>query len=161
MSASTNLLGDIGTVITNGPDSTTKANAIAAAGPIQDPAGNAALVKAHFQEAVNLLTLVDTVTDGSDGNKALVEGVIALLNGTASPSTAAITDLATAYAAGSTAASKALAIAAAGPIQDALGNISVARKKLQAASVLITAMVAVWHAGSDKTLLSNMNLALV
>jgi hypothetical protein len=55
---STQLLTDMGTVITNGNSTTTYSNAIAAGGPIMDIAGMLASVKLNFQEATEKLAYI-------------------------------------------------------------------------------------------------------
>lgn len=146
MAKSTALITDITSVITNGPAGTTPAKSIAAAGPIMDYPGNCSLILTYFQETAFLLGKVAGVTDAGDtANLALINGVIALLNGTSSPSTQALTDMTTLFTSvlpGGTpqpgAATIANCIAAAGPIMDYVGNISISRKNLEGASVLLT-----------------------
>lgn len=163
MAASSNLIGDVGTVIANGPSTTTVANAIAAAGPINDYKGNCNLAKTALQETDRLLTAVKNATDSGDGTLTQINAVIAALNGTGGPSTTLIADLATAIAAGPTALTKAKAIAAAGPITDWLGNLNGARSALQALKALITLLHGVTAASDDNTnkgLLADVNTAL-
>lgn len=164
MPDSTNILGDIGTVITNGPAAASVALAIAAAGPINDYVGNCKLAKLKLQEASVQVSAVKVVTDAGDSaNLTLLNKVLALLNGTSTPSTAAITDLTLVYIMGPGAASLALANAAAGPIMDYLGNVKGAMLKLQEAYKLIELLISVTDTGTDSTnkgLLQGINTAL-
>ena len=77
MANSTTIITDLGTVITNGPSSVTTANAIAAAGPIQDYLGNVKLLQLKAQEMAVLIVSVLAVTDaGTDStNRNLLLGV--------------------------------------------------------------------------------------
>src|SRR5678815_4804584 len=120
MSASTQILADIQTVITSGPSTLTKAACIAAAGPILDYQGNSKLALLRFQEADLLLNAVEGVTDPTDdtANLALIDGVIAALEGTGSPSTTLIADLNTVLTNGVSGATQANAIDPAGQIMD-------------------------------------------
>lgn len=82
MAASSTLITDLGTAFSNGPSSTTQANAIAAAGPIQDVNDNINLAQLKLKEAKQLLNAVQQVQDtGTDGtNKTLVANVILALS---------------------------------------------------------------------------------
>lgn len=164
--ASTNIIGDINSVITNGPSATTKSNSLAAAGPINDYVGNcyASLVKA--EEASKLANLVYGVTNASDDatNRGLLAGIIALLNGTSSPSTTALADLKTVIANGPSANTKAAANAAAGPINDYVGNCNVLLVLLDGLKVLLTTLYGVTAASDDntnRTLISGITGVLV
>jgi hypothetical protein len=165
MSASSALLTDVTTVITNGPSATTKANSIAAAGPINDYVGNTKGLLLKLQEASVLAKLLVTDTDssGDSTNLALINGVVAALNGTGSPSTTLIADMKTVIASGPQGTTNAKAIAAAGPIMDYVGNSTGVLLKLQEANVLATMLGTVTASGDDstnKTLLANVLLAL-
>jgi hypothetical protein len=74
---STNIPGDLQSVLTNGASATTKANAIAAGGPIQDYQGNVNLLLTKSQEMAVLIARVIAVTDsGTDStNRNLLLGV--------------------------------------------------------------------------------------
>jgi hypothetical protein len=177
MPKSTSILADLNTAISNGPAGNTLANAIAAAGPIQDYVGNCYALKLKFQSASNLLGgdtvikgSVKQVTDtGDSANLTLINKLIAILNGTSTPSTAALADSGTLASntqvgTGVGAATLANAIAPAGPIQDYAGNCSIIQKKFQEAQVLLTKIVAVTDSSGDATnfaLLNNILLALV
>jgi hypothetical protein len=142
MPKSTSMLADVTSVVTNGPNAATQALAIAAGGPIMDYTGNVRNVRRMIEEALVVLggsTLkgIKAVLDGADPNLTLVNGLIALINGTGGPSTAALADLGTAITNGATAASAALAIAAGGPIMDIVGNLRLVQTKLNSAKVLL------------------------
>lgn len=170
MPKSTALLTDLGTVITNGPSATTQANAIAAAGPIQDYIGMCYLLKGKFQEAAVLLTQVKGVIDSGDTILTQVNALLAVINGTSNPSTAALTDIATCVNTGPDANSKALAIAAAGPITDIVGCLASVQKALQYALQMLkpgNSAGSLWSItassddSSNKTLLANIALTMV
>ncbi len=76
MAASTQLITDMGTAITAGPNATSTANAIAAAGPIQDLKGQLELVRLKLQEARVMLLEIDTVVDSGDGIQTQVTDVL-------------------------------------------------------------------------------------
>jgi len=142
MPASTNLIADITSVITNGPSSVTTANAIAPAGPITDYPGMTKSILLHFQEALVLLGGADQDgikqdVNGSDPNLSLINGVISALTGGGSPSAHVITDMATIISNGFNAASLANAIAAAGPIIDLLGSSGLVRNKFREAAFML------------------------
>jgi len=75
--SSQQLITDTNSVITNGPSATTTANAIAAAGPIQDYVGNTKQLLLKLQEAKTLAVLIIQDTDsGTDGtNLTLLTGI--------------------------------------------------------------------------------------
>jgi hypothetical protein len=163
MAASATLIVDVGTVITSGPNAATAAAASAAAGPIMDYVGNCLLARLKLKEASVLLTQVKAATDSSDStNLTLVNGVLATLNGTASPTVVAITDIGTVITNGPNAATLAKSSAAAGPILDWVGNLHLVRLKLKETLMLIKSIIAVTDASdsANKTLLQNVNLAL-
>lgn len=165
MAASSAALTDTQTLITNGPSVNTKAASIAAAGPIMDYPGNMRLVQIKLQEAKVLLTSVQGVTSNSDDstNRALITGVLACLNGTSSPSTTMRTDMTTVITAGPSVLSQTAANAAAGPIQDYVGNSRLVRRKLEEAFVLLTALKVNTNGSDDSsnlTLINNLLLAL-
>lgn len=164
--ASTNLIGDITAVITTGPTSLTTAKAIAATGPVMDYPGNCRLVLLKFEEAVTLLARVITDTDSTDSvNLALLQGVQALLKGTASPATTPVADLMTVYTSNVTspvAATVAKAIAAAGPILDYPGCVSLVRRYLQEARYLLGQIVNATDSGDGSlTTLNSLYNTLV
>lgn len=159
--SSTNLIGDAKTVYTNytsNPNATTQANAIAAAGYIMDYPGNVEQLVIKFEECVNALTRVKTDTDAStdSANLALINKVLALLQGLSTPSTQGITDLNTVYTNGPSSVTTANAIAPAGPILDYPGMVLTAKRLLQEAKVLITAVIYDTAAG-DSTNLALLN----
>ena len=163
--SSTSLIADTTSVISNGPSTTTKANAIAAAGPIQDYVGNCNLSLLKLKEAEVLLTTLKTDTDASGDatNLALINGILAALNGTGSPSSHVITDIQTVRTNGPQGTTLAKSIAGAGPIQDYIGNCEGVRRKLQETYALNVYIVDVTDSGTDgtnKTLLQNINLTL-
>jgi hypothetical protein len=69
--ASTQLITDTNSLIANGPSTTTKANSIAAAGPIQDYIGNTQQLLTKLQEVKTLATLLISDTAASDDNTNL------------------------------------------------------------------------------------------
>jgi hypothetical protein len=165
MAASTNLIGDTTTVINNGPSTTTKANAIAAAGPIQDYPGNCQQSLLKLKEASVLLTAMKTDTDASGDatNLALLNGVLAALNGTGSPSSHVIADMKTMYSNQPQGTTPTKSIAAAGPIMDYVGVTRSVIRKLEETYALNVYIVDVTDAGTDgtnKTLLQNIQLTL-
>lgn len=165
MSASSSLIADTTTVITNGPATVTKANAIAPAGPIQDYQGNCKLLLLKFQESEVLLKVMVTDTDasGDSANLALINGIIAALAGTSSPSTAVLTDIKTVLTNKPQGTTGAKAIAAAGPIMDYIGNTKAVQRKLEECSVQLTSLISITDAGTDgtnKTLLQNILLTV-
>lgn len=118
----TQMIADMKSVISNGPSATTKANAIAAAGPIMDYAGvcNEALLKMEETEEV-LAKVITNTAAGDSANTTLLDGVQALLQGTSGPSTQALTDMKSVISNGPGATTQANCIAAAGVIMDYLG----------------------------------------
>lgn len=164
--ASSSLIADIGTVITNGPSTTTQANSIAAAGPINDYVGNCNNLLSKFKECDVAIAKLKALTDaGTDGtNRGLIAGVQALLEGTSSPSTAGLADLGTVYANGPSATTQSNAIAPAGPITDYPGMVRLCQKLLTEAKVLASKLVSVTDNGTDATnrgLLNGLVTALV
>jgi hypothetical protein len=162
MPASTTLIVNLGTVITNGPGTLTKAACTAAAGPIGDYLGNCGLALLKLQEAEVLLKLIESVSDGSDTSKASITAVYHALAGLGGPDDTLLTTMAVVIAAGPTAASLILATTAAGPIMDYSGNCKLALLKLQEAYNLIYSLHAVTNAAdsANLTLLANLLLAL-
>lgn len=63
MANSTAIITDLGTVITNGPSTSTTAAAISASGNIQDYPGNCRLLQLKAQEMAVLIAKVLAVTD--------------------------------------------------------------------------------------------------
>lgn len=160
MAASTNLIADMTTVVSDGPDSTTQANAIAAAGPIQDYVGNAAGALLKLQEADVALLAMLGIIDSSDGIKSGLTAIQHALTGAGSPSSTLLTDIQTAITAGPSVATQTRAIAPQGEIMDFVGMLHRVKRALQEAEVVIGYMITVTHTGADKTLLQNINLAL-
>lgn len=165
MSASSALLTDTQSLITNGPSTLTKAASIAAAGPIMDYIGNTRLVQLKLQKAVQLLTACYTNTSSSDDttNRTLLAAVIAALNGTSAPSTTLITDMQTAITNGPSTLTKAACIAAAGAIMDYVGCTRIVRRVLEEANVLLGAIKTNTSNSDDSTnltLINNLLLAL-
>lgn len=80
MSASTALITDVQTAITTGPNATSQANAIAAAGPLMDLKGNLELVLLKLKEAKTLLTACDTNIDSGDAIQSGVTNVLSSLS---------------------------------------------------------------------------------
>jgi len=161
MSASTNMIGDQTTVITNGPAAATIAAAIAAAGPINDYVGNCKNALVAMQGiAVHAAMLAGVTASGDDStNKGLLNGIVALFKGTASPSTQATTDLKTVISNGPSTTTKANSLAAAGPINDYVGNCYNLLSRLNALQVLLTLIKNTTDTGTDgtnKTLITNM-----
>jgi hypothetical protein len=184
MAASSNLIADMGTVITNGPSTTTKANAIAAAGPIFDYAGTCSLVLTKFQEASILLAasgagtypkgILETTDSGTDGtNLGLLQAVQAALKGLTAPSITLLAALNTVITNGQSTTTTANAIAAGGPLIDYLGCVKLVLLRLQEAHQLLSSgaggnqtalgLINITDSGTDgtnKTLLQNIQLAL-
>lgn len=79
MSASSALITDMTTAVTTGPNATSKALAIAAAGPIQSIEGNLVLVQMKLQEAKVLLDQIDVVVDSGDPIQTQITNVLAAL----------------------------------------------------------------------------------
>lgn len=77
MAPSTQLITDIGTVISNGPSTATQAASIAAAGPIQDYIGNTKQMLLKLQEAKQLAVLIISDTDAASDatNLGLLQGI--------------------------------------------------------------------------------------
>ena len=161
MSASTQLLTDAKSIITNGPAAVTKANSIAAAGPIMDYVGLSQSVLTNLQGADVLLNKVKTDTDGSDANLTNINAILAALEGTSSPSSTLITAINTVITAGPSAASKALAIAAAGPIMDYNANLHSVRRMLQESYNKLNAMKTNTDSSTDSTNLALINSLLL
>lgn len=164
MPKSTAMLTDIGSVITTGPATATTANAISPTGPVTDYPGVCKLVQLALQEASVMLNKVKTVTDGSDPNLTPINKLIAVINGTASPSTAVLTDCTTLVTTAPTAASVVLANAANGPIQDSVGMLYAIQNRFQEMKSQLTALYGLTDSGTDssnRTLLNNLVLVLV
>lgn len=154
--ASTNMVGDIGTVITNGPSATTKANSIAAAGPILDYIGNTNLVKEQLNEAAIALSRLYNVTAAGDANQPILLGCLNSVTGGSPASGSVLTNLATVLASTPAAGTKANCIAAAGPIMDYLGGVGLVLSGLQYTKELVDAAVGsslytVTASGDDNT----------
>lgn len=75
MVASTQVITDSGTVISNGPTAATAAASIAAAGPINDYIGNCKLLQEKFYEAKQLLALIISATDAADPSLATLQNI--------------------------------------------------------------------------------------
>ena len=164
MPKSTAMITDIGTVITNGPNAATVAKAIAPAGPIQDYQSNCKGILLRLQECVNLLGTVKSVTVSGDATElGLINGLIAVANGTANPSTQVITDAAAAVAAGPNAGSAALAIAPSGPILDFVGCLTAVQTKFREMIPLLTYIKTATDStdSANLTLINNLLLVLV
>lgn len=164
MAASTTVIANTKTVISNGPNAASLALAARAQGPIMDYQGNMNALLLHFEEADVLLKSIKTDTDSGDtANLALINKVLAALEGTSTPSNTYIADMKTVYTNGPGAASKALASAPAGPIMDYLGNVNAVILKLEEAQVLIGRIISVTDASdsANLTLLQNINTGLV
>lgn len=80
LAASSQVITDIGTVISTGPTAATSAKAIAASGPIMDYIGNTKEVLLKFQEANTLLQLVIAATDASDPNLTTLNNILTTLS---------------------------------------------------------------------------------
>jgi len=124
MSASTNMLSDAKAVYALAPTAATVAKSIAAAGPIQDIIGNEEVAVVKVEEASNSLLRILQVTDSGDGIKTTLTAIQHCLLGLSAPSGTVITDIKSAISTGPSAASQALAIAAAGPILDFKGMMN-------------------------------------
>lgn len=75
--ASTAIITDIGSVITNGPSTLTKAASIAAAGPIMDYVGMSELAKLKAEELKVLIAQLFANTSAGDDstNRTLLSGI--------------------------------------------------------------------------------------
>ncbi len=156
MAKSTTLIVDMTTVITNGPNSATKARALAAASVIMDYPANTKNCLLKLDETTVLLAQVIVDTDAGDSaNLALLQGVQACLLGTSSPSTQLVTDLATVVTNGPTAATITLATRAAGPIMGYPDNVRVCKRKLQEVNSLLSPII------TDTDSTDSANLALL
>jgi hypothetical protein len=152
MAASSSILANLATVISNGPSTTTLASCMAAAGPIMDYKGNCAVALLTFKEITAQLGQIKTVTDSTDAtNLGLINKLIAVMNGTQTPSTTYITDITSVITNGPNAATIAKAIAAAGPITDYVGMCYSVRTKLRQMNNLLTLMGTVTSASDDST----------
>jgi hypothetical protein len=140
---STNCIGDIKTVQTNGPSNGTLALAIAQAGPIMDYIGNVDLVKHKLQECVELIGLsgvpkgLITNTAAGDPNLTTLTAVSNALTGGSAPSSTLVTNMTTVISNGPNTTTSANAIAQGGPIMDYLGICKLVKTKLQEAAVLL------------------------
>lgn len=163
MSASTQLIADMTTVITNGPNGATLAKAIAPAGEIMDYPGLTNLALLKLKEADVQLIQMLTVTDASDGSKANIVAIQHALAGLSAPNGTLLTTIKLVITTGPTAATLALAIASAGPIMDYVGNTRLVLRKLEEVAVQITALLLNTDTSdaTNKTLLTNIGLALV
>lgn len=161
MSASTNMLSDAKAIVTAGPAAATTAKAINPAGPIMDYVGNTQLCVTKVQETDNLLLRILSVTDGSDPNKTNLTAVQHELTGGSAPSGTVITAMKAVYAQASTAATSALAIAAAGPIMDYMGMVKGVIRVLEELFTLYTSIKTDTDAGdSNLTTINNILTAL-
>lgn len=162
MGASTALITDMTSVITNGPNAASLAKAINPTGPIMDYQGNCRLSLLKLQEAERLLTLLISVTDSGDASKTTLTAVVHAIDGLSAPSSALLTDMKTAIAAGPAAATKANAISATGPIDDYPGIENLVLLKLDEANVLLTSIKAVTDStdATNLTLINNLLTAL-
>lgn len=152
MAASSNLIGNMTTVTTNGPAAATLAAAIAAAGPIMDYQGNCQLALLKLKEAVINIARIKTVTNAADtANLALINKLLAALNGTSTPSTTLLADIASVIATGPGAATIAAANAAAGPLMDYNGCLVLAQLTLKEVLALLTVVYSITNAGTDAT----------
>lgn len=164
MPKSTAMVTDITSVITNGPAAATTAKAIAAAGPIMDYPGVCKQVLLTMEEAAIALAAVKVDTDSGDGNLTLINGLLALLNGTSNPSTQAITDAKALAQTDFAAASDTLAIAAGGPIMDLKGMAYKIYRNFEEMVSPLTYLHTDTDSGTDstnRTLLNNLLLVLV
>lgn len=75
MTTSSQILTDIGSAITTGPSANSKANAIAAAGPITDILGMLELAKLKCQETKNIMIQIVAVLDAGDGIKSTIQNI--------------------------------------------------------------------------------------
>jgi hypothetical protein len=178
MSKSTSILANAASVISTGPGSTTIANCIAAAqtagGGIQDYLGTVGIMLTKFQEALMLLKRVKAITHATDDatNLALMAGLEDTLDGTGSPSTAVLTDIASIISngidkdgpgTGTATAAIAAAQTAGGGIQDWLGNCKLIQLKFQEALVIAERLLIVTASAdtANKALLQSIHDVLV
>jgi len=155
MAASSRLITDIGTVITNGPNAATIAKAIAAAGPIACYEDTAHASKLKLQEAQVMAKALYDVTNAADtANKALLSGIYDVLRGSGTPTTTATTDMGTVITNGPGTLTAAAVLAAAGPIMDYIGRCKILKLKFQELFIMLTLL----HDMTDSTDSTNHNL---
>ena len=80
MAASTQIITDLKSARDTGPNATSQANAIAAAGPIQDAKGILFLCVTKAEELRKMLLELDTVIDSGDGIQTQITDVLASLD---------------------------------------------------------------------------------
>jgi hypothetical protein len=80
MAASTHVITDTTTCVTNGQTTLSQADAINPSNKIQDALGNTNGLLLHFKECLNLANLILTVTDPGDPNYALLQNIILTLS---------------------------------------------------------------------------------
>jgi hypothetical protein len=161
--ASTNLIADIGTVITNGPNAATLQLASLAAGPIGDYPGNNKSLRLHFQEAANLLGNIQGATDTGDPMFINLQMVRNTINGAGGGTATPIALMTTIITTGPTALTSAKAIDPSGPIMDWQGNCKGVLLILKEAAVLSANQVAVTDAtdAANLALLQSIKATLV
>ena len=76
MAASTQLITDLKSAYSTGPSANTQANAIAAAGPVQDAFATINLALIKLEEANRLLTSFGVIVDSGDPIKSTVANVL-------------------------------------------------------------------------------------
>lgn len=161
MAASTQLIADTKTVITNGPTAASLALANNPNGPLIDYPGTSNALLINLEDADVLLTRISSDTDGSDPNLTNIAAVLAALNGTSSPSATVITAMKAVYTAGPTAATLAKAINANGPIMDYLGNVNGVVVMLEECYKKVTRLLLDTDASDpSKTTLTNIQTCL-
>lgn len=155
MSASTNLYGDVATVISNGPNAATKTKNANPNGPIIDYVG---VLNSLFLDLEYLKVLSGTIlaaTDSTDTtNITNLTAVNHALYGGGSPSGTLLTTVATVITAGPNAATLTKAANANGPIIDYVGNLNGLNLGLKECLVRIKTLMA----STDSTDTTNLGL---
>jgi hypothetical protein len=76
MAKSTQLITDSKALATGTFSATSTADAIAAAGPITDLSGLSTAILLHYEEALNMLTLLKAATDAGDPLRTQIQALI-------------------------------------------------------------------------------------
>ena len=143
---STNLISDIKSVISRGPQGTTATNAVDPAHPMLDYVGMCDQILLKFEEAQRLLSnayakgMIQVTAAGDSANLALLTGVYNLLTGGGSPSTTARADILTVYnanIASMNTTTQTNVSQATGPIMDYIGNLKILERLFQEVYVML------------------------
>jgi hypothetical protein len=155
MSASTNLSGDVTTVISNGPNAATKTKNANPNGPIIDYTG---VLNSMFLDLEYLKVLSGTIlaaTDSTDSsNVTALTAVNHALYGGGSPSGTLLTGVQGVITAGPNAATLTKAANPNGPIMDYIGNVNGLYLGLKECLVRVKTLIA----STDSTDTTNLGL---